>query len=107
MKTILLKGTPVSHGVASGKARVVRNSGQIDEVEHGDVMVIPDGHPSYAIGAMKASGLICEVGGRLSHICIVAIEMGIPCITQAADAMKLLEGKGYITLDANKGVVYE
>jgi phosphoenolpyruvate-protein kinase (PTS system EI component) len=52
------------------------------------------------------SGLVCEVGGRLSHTCIVALEMGIPCITQADCALELLEPLDYVWLDANEGVVY-
>lgn len=42
----------------------------------------------------------------MAHLCIVALEMGIPCMTQAKNAMKFMETGNIITLDANEGVVY-
>jgi phosphoenolpyruvate synthase/pyruvate phosphate dikinase len=103
----ILEGIPVSRGVASGRVRAIRGHTLIPRVEEGDIVVVPSSHPSYATGVMRASGLICEDGGMLSHICIVAMEMGIPCITQARNALELLEDGDVIVLDANKGIVHE
>jgi pyruvate,water dikinase len=70
-------------------------------------MVVPNNNPGYAVGVMRAGGLICEEGGIISHICTVALEMGIPCITQAKQAVELLKTKEKITLNANEGAVYD
>jgi phosphoenolpyruvate synthase/pyruvate phosphate dikinase len=102
----ILQGLPVSGGVITGKVRVIKNVRSIDEVQYGEILVVPKSHPNYAVGMMKASGLICEEGGRLAHLCIVALEMGIPCMTQAKNAMQSLETGKMITLDANEGAVY-
>lgn len=107
MPNIIVRGLPVNHGKVTGKITIVKNVDQLYDVEEGDIMVVPTSHPSYAIGVLKASGLICEVGGRLSHLCIVAMEMGIPCITQAENAVTLLEPLSEITLNASTGEVYE
>ena len=102
----ILQGLPVSGGVITGKVRVINDARSIDDVQYGEILVVPKSHPNYAVGMMKASGLICEEGGRLAHLCIVALEMGIPCMTQAKNAMKFMETGNIITLDANEGVVY-
>ena len=102
----ILQGLPVSGGVISGKVRVIENARNIDEIRYGEILVVPNSHPNYAVAMMKANGIICQEGGRLAHLCIVALEMGIPCITQAKNAMKFMETGNTITLDANEGVVY-
>jgi pyruvate,water dikinase len=62
---------------------------------------------------MKASGLVCEKGGRLSHICTVAMEMGIPCVTKVKDATKFIKSGQTVSIDGNNSgeegivVVYE
>lgn len=103
----ILEGLPVSYGSITGKVKVLKDHKAVGLIEEGDILVVPRSHPNFAIGVMKAAGLICEEGGRLSHLCIVAMEMSIPCITQAKGAVMLLETAGTVTLDANEGIVYE
>lgn len=107
MKKQLLSGLSISPGVISGRVNVLKSHTESAGVQPGEIVVVPNSHPNFALAVMKAGGLICEVGGRLSHLCIVAMEMGIPCITQAQDARKILGDKLDITLDANEGIVYE
>ncbi|MGD2084782.1 MAG: PEP-utilizing enzyme [Candidatus Aminicenantes bacterium] len=102
----ILQGIPVSGGVVTSKVRVINNVGQIRQIQHGDIMVVPNNNPAYAVGVMKAGGLICEEGGIISHICTVALEMGIPCITQAKHAVELMKTKDQVTLNADEGTVY-
>lgn len=52
-------------------------------------------------------GSDCENGGRLSHICTIAMEMGIPCITQATRAMEIILDGQTVFLDASSGLVYD
>jgi pyruvate,water dikinase len=107
MDKAILRGVTVNQGVVTGKVTVLSNYSHINNMNEGDILVIPNSHPDYALGVMKAGGVICEEGGRLSHICIVALEMGIPCITQAKNAIELLRGKDMVMLDADEGIVYE
>jgi pyruvate,water dikinase len=103
----LVSGLSVSPGIAVGDVRIISNPKEIDQVRYGDVLVVRDSNPRYAVVLGLAGGLICEVGGRLSHVCIVALEMGIPCITQAAGAMGVLKSVKRVRLDATAGVVHE
>lgn len=103
----LLEGAIVCGGVVTGPVRVVTNSRDAVEVQPGEILVVPASHPEYALGVMQAAGLICEYGGIISHICVVALELDIPCLTEAKDATRLLTTSMRITLDANQGIVYE
>lgn len=98
-------GLSVCGGIADGVVKkLVENT---DGISKSDILVLKSSDPSYAVEVMRAGGIIMERGGRLAHLCVVALEMGIPCITQAEGAMKILNDGMKIVLDANEGVVYE
>jgi len=102
----LLSGVCVSPGLVKGRARVLKRAEDLECVEYGEILVLPNSHPMYAIAVMKASAVVCENGGKLSHICVVSMEMGIPCITQAEDATNIIRNGQQIYVDASEGVVY-
>lgn len=103
----IVSGLVVSKGTVTGRARMIHNTDELYGVEDGDIVVLPESHPMYGIAVLKAGGIICEHGGKLSHICIVSLEMGIPCLTQVKDAMVKIKDGATICLDGEKGCVYE
>ncbi|OAD24141.1 PEP-utilizing enzyme, mobile region domain protein [Candidatus Thiomargarita nelsonii] len=103
---VIVKGISVSPGLVTGSVKIVKNSTDINKIKSGDIMVVRNSSPAFAVGVMNSSGLICEGGGMLTHVCIVSMEMGIPCIADAERATKLLEENMIITLDATKGIIY-
>ena len=105
-RAILTTGTSVSPGLATGRARLLTGAADAAAVRDGEIAVVRDSNPIFAVGVMRSAGLVCERGGAFSHICIVAMEMGIPCIVGAADACRLLKDGSTVTLDATEGVVY-
>lgn len=104
--TIVAKGIPVSPGQVTGPVKIVKNSADVKKVGNGDIMVVSQSNPAFALGVMNASGLICEGGGMLTHVCIVAKEMGIPCMARVEKAAELLKDNMNITLDASQGIIY-
>lgn len=106
MKEPIVKGISVTPGYTMGICRVINDVDEVSTVQQGDIVVLPNSDPMYALATMSASAIICEEGGRLSHICIVSMEMGIPCITQAHGARKYLKNGQFIYLDASEGEVY-
>ena len=105
MKNIA-SGITVCPGTITGKAYVISNNKNINNIEPGSIIIIPRSHPMYALALMNASAVICETGAKVSHICLVSIEMGIPCITQVKDIMKKVVTGQTITVDATKGEIY-
>ena len=102
----ILKGLPVSPGTARGVVKIVKSPADVNKVTTDDIMVVSTSSPAFAIGVMNAAGLICEGGGILTHICIVAKEIGIPCIARAEKATETLKENSTVTLDADQGMVY-
>ena len=103
---VIVKGMSVSPGVVTGPVRIVKKSTDMIRVKSGDIMVVMNSSPAFAVGVMNSSGLICQGGGMLTHVCIISMEMGLPCIAKADRATEILEEGMVVTLDATKGFVY-
>lgn len=103
---VIARGTPVTPGNVTGTVKMVKNAAEANKIKQGDIMVVLTSSPAFAIGVMNASGLICERGGVLTHICIVAREMGIPCVAKVEGATELLEENMTVTLNSTRGIVY-
>jgi phosphohistidine swiveling domain-containing protein len=106
MSNRVLEGEPVCGGVVSGSVRVLEDHRGASAVRPGEILVVPCSHPEYALGVMQAAGLICENGGVISHICTVALELGIPCVTEVKNATAVLRTSMEVTLDGDQGVVH-
>lgn len=90
----------------TGVVRVLIDPRDAAEVQPGEILVVPQSHPEFALGMLEAGGLICESGGILSHLCTVALELGIPCVTEVKDATRLLRTSMRVTLAADHGLIY-
>ena len=82
-----LGGTRVSGaGAVIGRARVVSPQAAelglpIDNFEHGDIIVARMINPAWLPYMRQAGGLVCEIGGWLSHTALVAREYGVVMVT--------------------------
>lgn len=103
---IIGRGISISPGVIEGPVRIVDSAEDVHTVKAGDIVVVKYSNPLFTLAAMASAGLICEVGGALTHICIVSAEIGIPCIARAENITASLTNGMIITLDASRGLVY-
>ena len=53
----------------------------------------------------KASAIVTDQGGILSHAAIVSRELKKPCIVGSSDATKKLKNGDMVTVDADQGTV--
>jgi len=104
---IIAKGRAASPGITAGLARIVTSIEELSKVVPGDILVVKKSNPVWTIGMMTASALISETGGVISHIAIIAREMGIPCITAVENITSILKNGQRIRIDGDKGVIYE
>ena len=104
--TVIGKGIPVSPGIVKGPVKIVDSPEDLSMVKPGDIVVVKYSNPLFTLAVMTSAGLICEVGGALTHICIVSAEMGIPCIARSENITESLSDGMIITLDASQGLVY-
>lgn len=104
---VIVKGSPASPGIASGKAILVKNVKDINKVKQGDVLLAPMTNPDYVPAMRKACAIVTDLGGRTSHAAIVSRELGIPAVVGTGDASKRVKDDLVVTVDGGSGVIYK
>jgi len=100
-----LIGQPGGPGLASGRARVVRQHADLADFRHGEVLVCDAVDPNMTFVVPLASAVVERRGGMLIHGAIIAREYGLPCVTGIPDATGLIETGDKITVDGYLGMV--
>ncbi|MDR3585859.1 MAG: PEP-utilizing enzyme, partial [Desulfosporosinus sp.] len=101
-----LVGVPVAAGRASGTARLIRHPDEGSRLQPGDVMVAPSTDPGWTPLFLKASAVIMETGGFLSHGAIVAREYGIPAVVNIPGVMRVIKEGWKVDVDGDEGKVF-
>lgn len=96
-------GIGVSPGSTTGRLRLMHDP--FDDFEAGDVLVACTVDPGWAPALAAASAVVLELGGPLSHGAVVARELGIPCVVNAAGALASLVDGATATVDGSAGTV--
>ncbi len=100
----LLRGMPVSAGVASGPVKVLRSADE-KRVEKGDVLVAYITDPGWTPLFVNAAAIVLEVGGVLQHGAVVAREYGKPCVIGIDRVMDRLRDGDVVEVDGMTGTV--
>jgi phosphoenolpyruvate synthase/pyruvate phosphate dikinase len=103
---IILSGIPASPGSVIAPVRAVNGAIDPDLFPDGAVLVAHTTDPSLVRLMMKASAIVTEMGGRLSHTAIVAMELGIPCVVAVENALKFLPDGLLVRVDGGSGKVF-
>lgn len=106
-KQPIVKGIGASAGKVSGELVIIKNSSEFDKMGEGKILVCPMTFPSWLPVMAKASAIITDAGGMLSHAAIVCREFGIPAIVGCQNATTVLKNGMMVEVDAFKGEVYE
>jgi phosphohistidine swiveling domain-containing protein len=77
----------------------------IAKMHKGDILVSETTDPTLMEAFRKASAVITDVGGMLSHAAITARELNLPCIVDTKSATKILHDGDLVEVDADKGIV--
>jgi pyruvate,water dikinase len=100
-----LAGVPGCPGVARGRARIVLNPDEAEDLEPGDVLVAPITDPSWTPLFAAAAAVVVNVGAAFSHAAIVSRELGIPCVVSAIDATLRIPDGALVEVDGTTGTV--
>ncbi|WP_375385091.1 PEP-utilizing enzyme [uncultured Microbacterium sp.] len=100
-----IAGVPGSSGVARGRARVVLNADEVDELDQGEVLIAPITDPSWTPLFVGAAAVIVDVGAPFSHAAIVSRELGIPCVVSVGKATKRIRTGDLVEVDGTAGTV--
>ncbi len=103
----ILSGSAASPGIISGVVKILKSPDENDLVKKGDILVAPMTTPDFVPAMKRAAAIVTDQGGQTSHAAIVSRELGVPCIVGTQSATKKLKTNQIITVDAQKGLVYE
>lgn len=104
---LLRGGVTASPGVAAGPVVQVQTSSDLAKVTPGCVLVAQSSLPEYSLFLDKAAALVTEVGAVASHLASVARERRVPAVFSAAGARQVLAEGQPVTVDADRGVIYQ
>ncbi len=106
-RIIITKGLGASPGMASGQVKIIKDTDELDKIQKGNILVTVMTTPDMVPAMKRANGIITDEGGVTCHAAIVSRELGIPCVVGTGDATKILKENTVVTLDGNKGLIYQ
>ena len=84
---------------------MIQSLSQFEQLQPGDVLVIPYSDVSWTPLFSKAGAVVAESGGILSHSSIVAREHQLPAVVSVTGACQLLTDGMMVLIDGYKGEV--
>jgi pyruvate,water dikinase len=100
-----LKGVAASPGNVTAKACVIHGPQDFSKMQNGDVLVASITTPAWTPLFARASAVVTDIGGPLSHGSIVAREYGIPAVLGTSSATTRISSGQVVTVDGDSGVV--
>jgi len=100
-----LVGKPVSPGCVEGIARVVCSVEDLQEVQAGDILIVPVVDVGWTPCFAVIAGLATEIGSAVSHGAVVAREYGVPAVVGLKGATHAFKTGQRVRLDANLGTL--
>jgi len=100
-----IKGQAASKGVVRARARVLKDLGEAERLQPGEVLVCATTAPPWTPLFAIAAAVVTDSGGVLSHSAICAREYAIPCVVATQVATKVILDGSMITVDGTRGIV--
>ncbi len=100
-----IKGQAASKGVVQARARVIRDLGEAERLQNGEVLVCQTTAPPWTPLFSVAAAVVTDSGGVLSHSAICAREYAIPCVVATQVGTRMIPDGAMITVDGTAGTV--
>jgi phosphohistidine swiveling domain-containing protein len=100
-----LQGLGASSGAVEGSVRVLRSIDEITKLLPGEILVVSAADVGWSPVFPVAGGLVTDLGGPLSHACVVAREYGLPTVVNVRSATRALKTGDRVRLDGDSGIV--
>jgi pyruvate, water dikinase len=100
---VLASGRAIGQKVGSGKVCVIRDAGEMERVQPGDVLVADMTDPDWEPVMKRAAAIVTNRGGRTCHAAIVARELGIPAVVGCGNATRTVREDTLVTVSCCEG----
>ncbi|HMK15582.1 MAG TPA: putative PEP-binding protein, partial [Methanomicrobiales archaeon] len=104
---VLVEGQGASPGIGSGKVAIVRDIKDVGRVKEGDILVAKMTNPDMVPAMRRVAAIVTDEGGMTCHAAIVSRELGTPAVVGTKKATTVLREGQLVTVDGEKGLVYE
>ncbi len=101
----IVSGVPASAGRVTGTVRVVRGPDEFDQLQAGEILVVPLTAPAWTPLFARAAAVVTDIGSGAAHASIIAREYGIPAVVGCGDATTRLRTGMRVTVDGSTGNV--
>jgi pyruvate, water dikinase len=108
--TVLVRGSAVGSGIATGRARILMSPKEVDKLQEGEVLITDITNPDWDPILKKAAAIVTNKGGRTSHAAIVAREVGAVAVVGTIDATEKIKDGQLVTVccsTGKTGLVYD
>ncbi len=107
---VLVEGRAVGNRIGRGRAKVIDDLSQMDQIEAGDVLVTDMTDPDWEPIMKRAAAIVTNRGGRTCHAAIIARELGIPALVGTGSGTADIAHGSEVTVscaEGDTGYVYE
>jgi len=100
-----LKGAVAYKGHARGIAKVILVKEDVPKLKEGEILISSATNPDLIIAMKRASAIVTDLGGIMSHAAIVSRELKKPAVIGTRIATHLIKDGDELDVDADKGIV--
>ena len=104
--SVLGQGRGLGSGTVSGRAHVARSTMDANNLNPGEILVVPSTSVDCIEALRRASGIITEDDDLNGHAAVIAKKLDIPAVLGVENATTLVREGAIITLDTKKGEIY-
>ncbi|MCP6758224.1 MAG: PEP-utilizing enzyme [Fischerella sp. CENA71] len=101
-----IKGLGAATGRITAPAHVIHSQQKPEQLPKGVILVAPAITPNWLPILQQVVGIITEHGGLTCHAAILARELGIPAVVNAASATTVIHHGEQLLMDGDKGEIY-
>jgi phosphohistidine swiveling domain-containing protein len=98
-------GLGASPGLVTGLAQIIRSERDLAETRPEAILVARHATPALFPSLVRARAAVCETGGRLSHLAVLARELGKPCVTGLPGIIDAVAPGTILRVDGATGTV--
>jgi len=100
---ILVTGRSVGEKIGQGRARVIRSTDELEQLQEGEVLVTGMTDPDWEPVMRRAAAIVTDRGGRTCHAAIVSRELGIPAVVGTETATTEIPDRTDVTVSCAEG----
>jgi phosphoenolpyruvate synthase/pyruvate phosphate dikinase len=107
-----IRGVIANKGIKRGKVIIIPMLVDMEKIlkinskmKKGNILVAESTTPELMPLCKKASAVVTDQGGMLSHAAIVSRELGIPCVIGTRIATQVLKDGDWVEVDAENGII--